>query len=224
VVDVIKHHWRTILLTCLIRTGQQAPFYLFTTFLISYGSGTLHLSQTFLFNAVLVAAGASLFTTPFFGYVSDRIGRKRMYVIGAVAMMVFAFPYYALIDSGNQVLIVLAVILSLPVHDMQYGPQAAFIAESFPPAVRYSGASLGYQLASVTSGGPAPIIAAWLVHTYQSSLGVSTYLAIIAAISALSALGLRDRSKRDYETEEGWEREEAAGATLAVAGAGKRPG
>ena len=220
VLAVLKYHWREIVLTCLIRTGQQAPFYLFTTFLVSYGSGTLNLSQGFLFNCVLGACCVSLVTTPLFGYLSDRFGRKRMYVLGALVMMAFAFPYYALIDTQNSFLVAIAIIVSLPVHDMQYGPQAAFIAESFPPAMRYSGSSLGYQLASITSGGPAPIIAAWLIHTYHSSIAISIYLAIIAGISAVSAMFLRDRSKFSYESEEAWAIEDAAGGALAVAGPG----
>ena len=198
VLEVIRHHWRQIALTCLIRTGQQAPFYLFTTFLVSYGTSTLGFSRNFLFGTVLVASCVSLVTTPLFGHLSDRIGRKRMYVIGALTMMVFAFPYYAMLDTQIGAVVVLAVLLSLPVHDMQYGPQAAFIAESFPAGIRYSGSSLGYQLASITSGGPAPLIAAWLIHSFGTSMAVSAYLAIIAAISAVSAMILRDRSGEDY--------------------------
>ncbi|MDQ2764490.1 MAG: MHS family MFS transporter [Pseudomonadota bacterium] len=221
VLDVIKYHWREIALTCLIRTGQQAPFYLFTTFLVSYGSGTLHLSQSFLFDAVLVTSCVSLVTTPLFGYVSDRIGRKRMYIIGALVMMAFAFPYYALLDTRVEALVFLAILLSLPVHDMQYGPQAAFIAESFPPSMRYSGSSLGYQLASVTSGGPAPLIAAWLIHTYHSSIAISIYLAVLAGISVLAAFFLRDRSGFSYDTEEGWDADE--GSALALPAIGGEP-
>jgi metabolite-proton symporter len=201
VLAAIRGHWRQILLTCLIRTGQQAPFVIFTTFLLSYGTSTLKLDRSFLFNAVLAASCLSLVTTPLFGYLSDRIGRKRMYLIGAATMLLFAFPYYFMIDSGIPALIVLAVMLSLAVHDMQYGPQAAFISESFPPSVRYSGSSMGYQLASITSGGPAPLIAAWLLHTYGSSFAISVYLAVIAAISLISACFLRDRSMEDYGTE-----------------------
>jgi hypothetical protein len=93
---------------------------------------------------------------------------------------------------------------------MQYAPQAAFIAESFPPSVRYSGSSIGYQLASITSGGPAPMIATYLLHTYGTSAAISTYLAIIAAISFVSALFLRDRSQDDYTTNEGWVREDGS--------------
>ena len=198
VLDAIRFHWREILLTCLIRTGQQAPFVLFTTFLLSYGTGTLHLERSFLFNAVLAAATVSLVTTPLFGYISDRIGRKRMYLIGATTMLLFAFPYFWMINTAIPSVIVTAVILSLVVHDMQYGPQAAFIAESFPPHVRYSGASVGYQLSSLTSGGPAPIIATWLLYTYGTSTAISCYIFIIALISIVSTAFLKDRSKDDY--------------------------
>ncbi|WP_375788672.1 MFS transporter [Bradyrhizobium sp. Pha-3] len=208
IIDAVRGYWREILLTCLIRTGQQAPFVLFTTFLLSYGTSHLGVQKPFLFNCVLAAAAISLFTTPLFGYVSDRIGRRRMYLIGAFTMMVFAFPYFWMIDTKIPYLIALAILLSLPIHDMQYAPQAAFIAESFPPSVRYSGSSIGYQLASITSGGPAPMIAAYLLHTYGTSAAISAYLAVIAAISFLSALFLRDRSQHDYTTNEGWVREE----------------
>ncbi|MDF2999261.1 MAG: transporter [Xanthobacteraceae bacterium] len=208
VLEAVRGYWREILLTCLIRTGQQAPFVLFTTFLLSYGTKNLELERSFLFNCVLAAAALSLFTTPFFGYLSDRIGRKRMYLIGAFTMLAFAFPYFWMLDTRIPFLIVLAILLSLPIHDMQYAPQAAFIAESFPPSVRYSGSSIGYQLASITSGGPAPMIAAFLLHTYGTSAAISTYIAIIAAISFTSALFLRDRSQDDYATNEGWVRDD----------------
>ena len=213
VLEVFRDYWGQILLTCLMRTGQQAPFVLFTAYLLSYGSSVLHLERQFLFNAVLAASTVSLFSTPFFGYLSDRIGRKRMYLIGAFVMLAFAFPYYWMIDSKIPALIVLAVIMSLVVHDMQYGPQAAFISESFPPSVRYSGASIGYQLASITSGGPAPLIAAWLLHSYGSSFAISCYIAVIALISLVSASLLRDRSGENYATNEGFIRRKGKPAT-----------
>ena len=201
VLDVIRYCWKDILLTCLIRTGQQAPFFLFTTFLLSYGTGTLHLTRSFLFNAVLAASCLSLFTTPLWGYVSDRIGRKRMYLIGAITMLLFAFPYYWLLNTATPSVIVITVMLSLAVHDMQYGPQAAFISESFPPNLRYSGSSIGYQLASITSGGPAPLIATYLFHEYGTSTAISCYIAVIALISVVSTLMMRDRSSENYGTD-----------------------
>ncbi|WP_246725450.1 MFS transporter [Beijerinckia sp. L45] len=200
-LEAIRHHGRAIVLTCLIRSGQTAPFFLFSTFLLSYGTSQLHLSRPFLFNAVLAASAVSLVTTPLFGYLSDRLGRRRFYIAGAAAMLAFAFPYYWLLNTASSGLVVVAVILSFVVHDMQYGPQAAFIAEAFPPNVRYTGSSLGYQLASVTSAGPAPLVATWLLHQFGTSFAISCYIAIAAAISLVAALLMRDRAGEAYGVE-----------------------
>ncbi|HVI30118.1 MFS transporter [Hansschlegelia sp.] len=210
VMEAVRGYWKQILLTCLIRTGQQAPFVIFTTFLLSYGTKNLGFEKQFLFNCVLVACVFSLFANPFFGWASDKIGRKRMYVIGAATMLAFAFPYFWMLDTKIPALVVLAIVISIPIHDMQWAPLAAFTTESFPPNVRYSGSSIGYHLASLTSGGPAPLICAYLLHTYGTSTAISAYLAVIAAISLVSALCLKDRSKTDYATNEGWARGDAA--------------
>jgi MFS family permease len=198
VIDAIRYYWREILLTSLIRTGQTGPFFLFTTYLLAYGTSVLKLDQNFLFNCVIVAAVVSLFTTPLWGYVSDLIGRKRMYMIGAFTMLLFAFPYFWLLNSLVPALIVSAVVLSFVIHDMQYGPLAAFASESFPPSVRYSGSSLGYQFACMTTSGPTPIIAAWLLHDFGTSAAISWFIVIGAAISFVSAALLKDRSHEDY--------------------------
>ena len=150
--------------------SEQAPFYIFTAFVLAYGTEDLGFSKGFLTNAVMVAAALSLFNVPFFGHLSDKIGRKRMYMMGAAATMVIGVPYFLMLDSKVGVLVVLAIVISLIPHDMQYGPQAALIAESFPTRRRYSGAGLGYQLASVFAGGPAPLLATWLLHSFDSSL------------------------------------------------------
>ena len=197
-LDALRHHGREILLTCLIRSGQTAPFFLFSTFLLTYGTSRLNLSRSFLFDAVLAASAVSLVSTPLFGALSDRLGRRRVYLAGAAAMLLFAFPYYWLLNSAAPGVIVVAVILSFVVHDMQYGPQAAFIAEAFPPAVRYTGSSLGYQLASVTSAGPAPLIATWLLHRFGTSAAISSYIAASAAVSFGAAFLLRDRAAEAY--------------------------
>jgi MFS family permease len=152
VVEVLRNIPREVILSALLRTGQQAPFYIFITFVLTYGSATLGLDQGFMLNTTLVAAAISCFTVPFWGHVSDIVGRKRLYLIGAAVLAVYAFPYFSLLDTRSHGLVLLAVALSLPLHDIQYGPQAALIAESFPSNLRYSGASLGYQLASITSG------------------------------------------------------------------------
>ncbi len=162
--------------------------------MLTYGTSELGLKRDFLLNAVLLAAIVSLFTTPLFGYLSDVIGRRRMYLIGAFSILVFAFPYIGMLNTKTSALVVLAVVLSIICHDMMYGPQAAFIAESFPTRLRYSGASLGYQFASIIAGGPAPLLAAWLLHTFNSGYAISTYMALMAVLTAVAAAMLGGRS------------------------------
>jgi len=142
------------------------------------------------------------------GYLSDVIGRRRMYLIGAFAVLIYAFPYFGLLNTKTSGLVVLAIVLSVIVHDMMYGPQAAFIAESFPTRLRYSGASLGYQLASVVAGGPAPLVAAWLLHTFHSGYAISVYMAIMAVLTAGAAamLGSRVSPQLERERATAWNR------------------
>jgi metabolite-proton symporter len=201
VAEVLRRNWREVILTCLIRTGQQAPFYIFWTYVLTYATGPLGMQRQDILVDTLIASGVSLVTVPLWGYVSDRFGRKRTYIAGAIAMAVFAWPYFALLDTKIPGLVLLAVVLAPVVHDIQYGPQAAFIAEAFPPRVRYSGASLGYHLASVTAGGPAPIIAAALYSQYGSSASIVAYIVICALISVVSAAVLRDRTTEDIDVE-----------------------
>src|SRR5437764_7555020 len=156
-LEVIKRHPKEILLSAFARMAEQAPFYIFTAFVFSYGIGTLHVSRDFLLTAVLAASVLSFFSIPFFGHASDRIGRKNMYMIGAAVTGVFGFIYFGMVNTAIAAIIFLAIVLSLIPHDMLYGPQAALIAESFTGRLRYSGSSLGYQLASVIAGGPAQL-------------------------------------------------------------------
>jgi metabolite-proton symporter len=195
---VLRTHRREVILTALLRTGQQAPFYVFTTWVLTYTTGTLHYSKPDMVAAVLVAAAASMVTIPLWGHFSDRFGRRKIIAIGCILMLGWPFVYFQLLDAGVAVAFA-AIVIALPIHDLQYGPQAAVIAESFPARVRYSGSSLGYQLASIISGGPAPLIATWLMHTYGSSLSVAIYLAICATVSLIALRLLPDRQSRDFE-------------------------
>jgi len=135
------------------------------------------------------------------GWLTDRFGRKRVYLLGCAVMVLFPFVYYGLLDTRVAAVVFLAIVVSLPLHDMQYGPQAALIAESFTGRLRYSGASLGYQLASIIAGGPAPIVATFLVNQFHTSLAVSIYLAVCAAVSVLATMGLADNRARDITRE-----------------------
>jgi len=200
-LEVIKRQPREIILTALLRMGEQAPFYIFTAFIFAYGTTSLKVSKDFLLTAVLAAAVLSFFTIPFCGHLSDRIGRKRMYLIGAATMAVFGFIYFAMLNTLNPAWIFVAIILSLIPHDMMYGPQAALIAEEFTGRLRYSGASLGYQLASVIAGGPAPLIAAALFARYHSGFPIATYILVCAVLSLISTALLRDHTNKDISRE-----------------------
>ena len=197
VLEVLRRQPREIILTALCRMAEQAPFYVFTAFVFAYGTGLLHLDRDFLLTAVLAASVLSFFSIPFFGHLSDRFGRKRIYMLGAALTGVFGFVYFALLDTRMPALVALAIVLSLVPHDIMYGPQAALIAESFPGRLRYSGASLGYQLSSVIAGGPAPLIASSLVARSHSASGVALFIFACALISLIATALLKDRTNQD---------------------------
>jgi MFS family permease len=181
--------------------SEQAPFYIFTAFIFSYGIKSLGVSQDFLLTAVLAASVLSFVSIPVFGHLSDQIGRKAMYMIGAAVTGVFGFVYFAMLNTLSEPIIFLAIFLSLVPHDMQYGPQAALIAESFTGRLRYSGASLGYQLASVIAGGPAPLIATWLYKTYNSATAIAIFIAACAVITLIATALMTDYTGKDISGE-----------------------
>jgi len=201
IIEVIKKQPREIILSALLRVSEQAPFYIFTAFIFAYAVGTLHMSRDFILTAVLVASCVSFVSIPLSGHISDRIGRRKMYLIGAATVGVFGFLYFGMVDTAIPSAVFIAIVLSLIPHDMQYGPQAALIAEAFTPRLRYSGSSLGYQLASVIAGGPAPLIATWLYATYQSGYAIAIYIAACAAVSLVAAALMPDYTGQDISAE-----------------------
>jgi MFS family permease len=222
IIEAFRHSTPEILLSAGARFVEQAPFYLFSTFVITYGVDKLILSRTLILNAITIAAVVELFTIPLFGYLSDYVGRRRWYLIGCVLMAAFAFPYFLLMNSGVQAVFILSVVCSLAIfHAWVYGPQAALIAERFGTRSRYSGASLGYQLAAPFAGGLAPIIGLLLLNgkSSLSALGlsgvvvnigsgswqaVSIYMVVLAVISFVSVLGLKELSRADISNVEAY--------------------
>ncbi|MEV4317066.1 MFS transporter [Actinocrispum sp. NPDC049592] len=191
--EAFRRYPREILCAAFVRMSEQAPFYLFITFVLTYGTSKLGLSRDSLLSDTMVAAAVGLISVPFFGWLSDRIGRKLTYGIGIVATAVYAFPYFGLLDTKVSALVLLGIVVSLIVHDIQYGPQAALIAESFDSHVRYSAAGIGYHLASVIAGGPAPLIAtAILEGSGSGSTWISLYI-IGCAVVSMAALLLLPR-------------------------------
>jgi len=218
VIEAFRHSTPEILLSAGARFTEQAPFYLFSTFVITYGVDKLLLNKTLVLNAITIAAVVELFTIPLFGYLSDSVGRRRWYLIGCVLMAAFAFPYFLLMNTKATGLFILAVVCSLGFfHAWVYGPQAALIAERFGTRSRYSGASLGYQLAAPFAGGLAPIIALILLEgkSNLAALGLShvvidigagswqadsIYIIVLAAISFVSVLGLKELTNADISS------------------------
>jgi metabolite-proton symporter len=208
VLQVLRDQPREVLTSAFVRMSEQAPFYLFVTFVLTYGTGHLSLSKDSLLNDTLVAAAIGLLSIPLFGYLSDLIGRRLMYGIGIVCVALYAFPYFGLLNTKSAGLVLLGIVLSLFFHDMQYGPQAALIAESFGPRTRYSGAGIGYQLASVIAGGPAPLIAVAILDATGSSTFISVYIVgcCVVAFAALLLMPRRAMAKAPSEFDEAVER------------------
>ncbi len=228
ILDAFRYSTPEILLSAGARFVEQAPFYLFTVFVITYGTlKTIDVGRGTILNAITIAAFIELFTIPLFGYLSDHVGRRLWYLIGCVLMAIFAFPYFLLMNTRNGFLFSLAVVLSLTIfHAWVYGPQAALIAERFGTKSRYSGASLGYQLAAPFAGGLAPIIALLLLNgkTSLGALGLSettinigtgswqavaVYMIVLAVISFLCVLGLKELTRADISNPDAYKVGEA---------------
>ena len=198
VLEVIRKHPKEIVLSALVRMSEQMPFYVVTAFVLSYLTDDSHgYGKNFVLIGTLLAAGLELVLVPYFGHRSDQLGRRRVYMTGAALMGVWGFVYFAMLDSGVTWLVFVALVLGLVPHAMQYGPQASLIAESFPTSLRYGGAGLGYQLASVVAGGPAALVATYLIHTFGTGYAVSAYILVASLITLGACAALKDYSRSD---------------------------
>jgi metabolite-proton symporter len=197
VTEVLRGHGDKVLLAAGSRIAEQSCFYLFATWIIAYNADVLHLPDQVVFRAVLLAAGLEFFTIPLFGLLSDHLSRKRTYVLGCLFLAAFAFPFFALLNTRNPAAVVFAVVVALAVgHALLYSVQASLIPELFGTRLRYTGASLGYQLASPLAGGLAPLIAASLVKAYPDDYRpLAVYVIAVSLLSLVCVQMLAETSK-----------------------------
>jgi len=209
IVDVVRKYPREVLVAMGMRVAENGCFYILTVFVLAYGEDELGLGKGTMLTGVIIAAAIGLFTVPLWGALSDRVGRRPLYLAGAVITTLWAFPLFGLIDTQTPVLIWLSIVVGVNLgHDLMYGPQAAYFSELFGTRVRYSGASLGYQLASVFAGGFAPLVAtALLAAGGGSPTLVALYMMAMGLISVVATLVADETFDKDVDEDEREERE-----------------
>ncbi len=196
VLDVLRRYPKEIVLSALLRMSEQAPFYIYTAFALAYVKDHLHKGTGVGLAAVTVGGALELILIPTFGNLSDRLGRRRVYATGAILMGVAAFPFFLLLNTATVGLIILGTALIAIPHAMQYGPQSSYIAENFPTGLAYAGSGLGYQAASLIAGGPAPLLATWMLAAFGWP-AISVYIIACVILTLIAVVLLPDRSKAD---------------------------
>ncbi len=202
IIEVLRGYPKEVALALGARVGVDVAFYIFVLFITTYVTTYLGLPSGLALGGVLIGATCQVFFIPVFGALSDRYGRRPVYLAGALGAAGWVFAFFALLDTGSFALIVLATVVALFFHAAMYATQASFIAEMFPTRIRYSGASMGYQLAGILGGALAPIIATALLSAYRSSLAVSIYVVAVLAITVVCVLLARETSQLDITAED----------------------
>ncbi|SFE37351.1 metabolite-proton symporter [Actinopolyspora alba] len=201
IVRVLREQWREVLIASGARFVENVCYYVITAFVLTYITEQLELSESIALNAVLVASVVHFVVIPIWGALSDRYGRRGIYLIGAVGTGFWIFAFFPLLGTGSFALIALGVTGGLILHAAMYGPQAAFMSELFGTRVRYSGASIGYQLASVIAGGLAPTVATGLLAAFDSWVPIAIYVALGAAVTSVAILFATETRGSSLHTE-----------------------
>ncbi|AKK08581.1 MHS family MFS transporter [Corynebacterium testudinoris] len=214
-LETLTHHFPAVLVAVGIKVVETAPFYIFATFVASYATGTLDFERSTVLNAVSLGALASTIMIPIMGALSDRVGRTRVYVTGAVAIAAFAFPFFLLLDTGANWAVFAAVVIGLGVV---WPPVTATLgtmsSEIFSPRIRYTGVTLGYQIGAALAGGTAPLIATWLLHEFNNDWHpIAIYIIIAAAISLLAVAFAPAIARREAANEAALEATNASTTT-----------
>ncbi|WP_243638067.1 MFS transporter [Rubrobacter taiwanensis] len=208
IIDVLRTYPKSVLIAMGLRVAENGSFYVFSVFVLAYATQQLGLPNSMILAGVMIAAAIQLCTIPAWAALSDRFGRRPVYLGGAVFSLLFAFPFFWLVNTSVNVLIWLAIALALAGgHAAMYGPQAAFFSELFGTRVRYSGASLGYQLASVFAGGLSPFIATALLAWAGSYWPVAVYLGFMALITIVAVVLATETFREDIAADQQEERQ-----------------
>ncbi|MBA0051028.1 MFS transporter [Streptomyces sp. AJS327] len=199
-IAVMREHWRDVLVAMGARMAENISFYVLTAFILVYVTDHLDLSQQTALNAVLIASAVHFAVIPLWGALSDRLGRRPVYLIGTVGVALWIFPFFALLDTGDFGSMVLAVTVGLTLHGAMYAPQAAFFAELFATRMRYSGASIGAQFSSLAAGAPAPMIATALLADFGHSAPIALYVIGAAVLTAVALAFAQETRSRDLSS------------------------
>lgn len=218
IIDVLRTYPKAVLIAMGLRVAENGSFYVFSVFVLAYVTEQLGLPNSLVLAGVMIASAIELFAIPFYGSLSDRVGRKPVYLGGAVFSLLFALPFFWLLNTEVTILIWLAIVLALVGgHAAMYGPQASFFSELFGTRVRYSGASLGYQLASVFAGGLSPFIATALLAAFGYG-AVALYLAFMALITIVAVVLATETFQDDIAADQPGERRLIAESTGEASG------
>lgn len=202
IADTLRYHWKEVLIAIGAKVVETAPFYIFGTFIVSYATSNLDFSETNALNAVTIGTIATTIIIPFMGSLSDKIGRKPLYIGGTILMALFSFPYFWLIHQGSVALLFIATVIGLGII---WAPITAVLgtmfSEIFSARVRYTGISLGYQIGAAVAGGTAPLVAtALLIRFNNSYVPVALYIIFTAIISLVSVIAVKDKRTQDLDT------------------------
>ena len=204
ILEVFRRYPREVVTAMGARFAENVSYYIFTIVISTYMTRQFGLPSSFVLGAVLIGAVVHVVTIPLWGAISDRVGRRPVYVIGAVGVGLWAFAFFALLNTRNFALTAIAVVVGLLFHGAMYGPQAAFLSELFGTKVRYSGVSIGYQLASVAAGGLAPIISVALLSAFGTGYAIAAYVAASSLLTLLAVLTYRETRDRDLAADDGF--------------------